>query len=358
MRIARIGVQGYRNIARAAIPVSTDRILVLGKNGQGKSNLLEALGLVTALRSFRSAATSDLVSWHEREAHIRLSIEHDKVGFTDFWLRLNAGAKVLHLDQERVRRFADLVGRFPSIVISSHDILLLRGSPQMRRRFMDLVFSYADIDYFIAARRYYGSVAERNRLLKQNGSDAELSAFESIMSREASVLIARRSVDMAWLSSRLGEIYTGITGIDEEPSLVYMPDVALAAEGALLEFFRKGRARDRIVQATVKGPHRDDFTFEIFRRKAKDFGSEGQQRGLVVALRLAQFLWFRERCGTVPVLLADDILRDLDPERRARFWESIDHDCQIFATGTEVPQLLMKDDWEIWRVEEGSFTVN
>ena len=119
--------------------------------------------------------------------------------------------------------------------------------------------------------------------------------------------------------------------------------------------YQSSRARDLQFRATLTGPHRDDFRFTVKQTAAKDFASEGQQRSLVLALRLAQAAWFHEKSGVRPVLLADDVLGELDPGRRARFWSAIDHESQIIATGTRLPEAEL-GEWQMFDVAGGAFT--
>jgi DNA replication and repair protein RecF len=125
-------------------------------------------------------------------------------------------------------------------------------------------------------------------------------------------------------------------------------------EQGWLDRFAKARLRDRAVKTTTVGPHRDDYELLLGGKPASDYGSEGQQRSLVIALRLAQMAFFREQSGIEPILLADDILGELDPQRRERFWASLGRNRQVIATGTRVPEADL-GEWQVFRVANGSF---
>src|SRR5262249_53733825 len=136
---------------------------------------------------------------------------------------------------------------------------------------------------------------------------------------------------------------------------VYEPNFAEPSAESLLARLESGRSRDQQFRTTLVGPHRDDFHFSVKHAAAKDFASEGQQRSLVLALRLAQAAWFQARSGVRPVLLADDVLGELDPRRRARFWSLIDPASQIIATGTHLPDAEL-GAWQVFEVSDGVFS--
>lgn len=328
-------------------------VFITGENGAGKTNLLEALGMVSALRSFRTQDARHLVGWGKREARIALDIEHDRDGAVQVEMRLAPGSRAVYVDGERVARLADYVGRFPTVVMSSQDIQLLRGSPQLRRRFMDLAFASIDGVYFDALRGYHRALKNRNTLLKRGARGVELLAFEREMIPPAVTLYARRREYIANMEERLRSAYAGFASADEAPALGYKPDVAADTEEVFAGLLDENRARDAVIGTTTKGPHRDDFSLGLFDRAARAYGSEGQQRALVLALRFAQFAFIRERTGTQPVILADDILGELDPQRRERFWQGLPGGTQIFATGTSRPAGA-PGAWQVFEVRSGT----
>jgi DNA replication and repair protein RecF len=140
--------------------------------------------------------------------------------------------------------------------------------------------------------------------------------------------------------------------------LAYAPDFELPDAAALAALWTGGRARDELLRTTQRGPHRDDFDFSFDGRPAREVASEGQQRCMVLALRLAQVALSQERTGVRPVLLADDVLGELDPERRRRFWAALAPDLQIIATGTSLPDDASLGRWQVFRVDEGRLTAS
>ncbi len=356
MRLRKLTVQNWRNLALASLVCDGGQQFLVGANGQGKTNLLEAAGFLTALRSFRTADPRLLVAHGQPEAALACELEHERLGETTVTVRLRAGGKEVWCDQERITRLADYVGRFPTVMFSSQDQLLVRGAPALRRRWLDLTLAAADADYLSALQTYHRALAERNSLLKAGGADAELAAFETQLAPAGAQLVARRAEGVQALAAHLQAAYARIAPEPESAGLAYAPDVAEATAGALAAALAGNRTRDRQLRTTQCGPHRDDFEFGLDGWPARDVASEGQQRNLVLALRLAQAAWFEARMGVRPVLLADDVLGELDPERRRRFWAALDHEHQIIATGTSLPDSALHGRWQVYQVEAGRLT--
>ena len=354
MRFRNLRLQNFRNIEFAELELDAPRSFLLGSNGQGKSNLLEALGLVTALRSFRTQNNGALPR-HGTDAYTAVySVEHEQQGETDLELSAGAAGRKVLVDGEKVGRLGDFIGRFPVVPLSAGDLMILRGSPAERRRFLDLTLSATDPEYYHALRLYHRGVAERNRLLKKGGTDAEFNAFEAEIANHMRVINAKRDVGAAELGATLMETYSAIAEADEGPELQFRASVEADSVAAVRELLAAQRKRDQLIGSTQKGPHRDDFMLSLSVGGAKEYASDGQQRGLCVALRIAQAAIFRQRLGLAPVLLADDVLGELDPHRKAGFWRACPSDLQIIASGTELPEAV--ENWAIWSVDAGRFS--
>lgn len=356
MRLRKLTLRHFRNIGFASLEFMGRQQFLLGANGQGKTNLLEAAGFLTALRSFRATNHKLLIGHGQTTAAIACTLDHERQNETQVTIKLHHDSKELWCDQARVTRLADYLGKFPTVVFSSQDLQLVRGSPAGRRRWLDLTLAAMDPVYFRALQIFTKSLAERNALLKRGNANAgELAAFEQTLAPAAAELIERRAAGLKFLGGCLKESYARLCEDAEPASLVYEPDFPDASAEALLARLEAGRARDAQFRATLVGPHRDDFRFTVKGTLAKDFASDGQQRSLVLALRLAQAAWFHERSGIRPVLLADDVLGELDPVRRRRFWSAIDPESQVIATGTRLPEADL-GTWQVFEVADGDFS--
>ncbi|MCX6956448.1 MAG: DNA replication/repair protein RecF [Verrucomicrobia bacterium] len=355
MHLRKLTLRHFRNVGFAALEFSGRQQFLIGANGQGKTNLLEAAGFLTALRSFRAADNKLLVGHGEHTAAIACELEHERQGETKVTIKLRHDGKELWCDNARVTRLADYLGKFPTVVFSSQDLQLVRGSPAGRRRWLDLTLAAMDAGYLKALQTFTRALAERNALLKRGSAgEAQLSAFEQTLAPAAAELIRLRGEGVKALGRTLTGAYGKLCDDAEPAGLVYKPDFAEPSAEALLARLESGRARDAQFRSTLVGPHRDDFHFSVRQTAAKDFASEGQQRSLVLALRLAQAAWFQEKSGIRPVLLADDVLGELDPARRRRFWAAIDPASQVIATGTSLPDAEL-GTWQVFEVAGGAF---
>lgn len=353
MRFVSLTLQDFRNLPLVETPLHGRRTFLLGANAQGKTNILEALGYVTALRSFRGAESRALIGLGRPQAGMAFGIEHETFGPSRVTVTLKPEGREVMWEQGRVTKLGDFIGRFPTVVFSSQDNQLLRGAPALRRRWLDLTFAAMDPAYLTALQSCTRAVAERNLLLKQGARDSgAIEAFEHELAGHAVTLVAKRAAGIAELGDFFRIAHARLVPDSETAGLVYAPDSAAATREEFAALLVKNRPRDTLLKSTERGPHRDDLELLLNGRPARQFASEGQQRCFVIALRLAQTAYFKAKGGVTPVLLCDDVLGELDPVRRERFWASLEHDPQVIATGTSLPVDAV--GWQVLRVEGGA----
>jgi DNA replication and repair protein RecF len=357
MILRKLHVQNFRNLPLAQLEFGGARTFFAGANGQGKTNALEAAGLLGALRSFRGAEPRDLIRHGAAEARVWCVLEHERDGAAEVEIVLRPRQRTVAVNGARCTKLGEFLGRFPVVALSSHDLQLLRGAPQGRRRALDLAISSLDFQYLAALRRYHTALDHRNALLRGPKAPAAeaLAAFEAQLAPEAALITTIRKKVCAEMAGHLTLAYNRLANdAPEKPELAYLPDAAAETADAWRALWLESRARDLAMRTTTRGPHRDDFAFRLIDRDAKNFGSEGQQRGLVVAWRLAEAAWQHARTGIAPLLLADDVLGELDPARRTGFWRAASDAGQVLATGTVRPTGDAVK-WEVWNVQQGEF---
>lgn len=350
MRLTRIRAADFRNLTFADVSTDAPRVFLLGDNGQGKTNLLEAAALVSSFRSFRTTDIAPLVRAGCTEARLRLDVRLSPVESAEVEIRLAKGSRKALLNGTPVASVAQHLGQFPTIVFCSDDLRLVRGSPSNRRRWLDAAIGGTDAAYLTAVRDYGRALDGRNALLKSTvRSDEELRAFEKAMLAPAQLIAATRARILPELAVTLRDACARAGFPDQGADLVYQPDVGA---DQLVEIWAKTRIADLATGTTLRGPQRDDFGMLFAGKDASDYASEGQQRLLVLALCLARLQRDTLLAPTPPVILADDVLGELDDTRRRAFWNEVGEKHQVIATGTVPPP---SGEWLTYRVSGGSY---
>jgi DNA replication and repair protein RecF len=350
MRLTRIRAADFRNLPFADVSTDAPRVFLLGDNGQGKTNLLEAAALVSSFRSFRTTDISPLIRSGCAEARLRLDVRLSPEENAEIEIRLAKGSRKALLNGDPVASVARHLGQFPTIVFCSDDLRLVRGSPSNRRRWLDAAIGGTDAAYLTAVRDYGRALDGRNALLKSDTrSEEELRAFEKAMLAPAQLIAATRARILPELAATLRDACARAGFPGQGADLTYQADVAAEQ---LSEIWAKTRAADLATGTTLRGPQRDDFGMLFADKDAADYASEGQQRLLVLALCLARLQRDTLLAPTPPIILADDVLGELDDTRRRAFWNEVGEKHQVIATGTVPPP---SGEWLTYRVAGGSY---
>ncbi len=350
MRLTRIRAADFRNLSFADVSVDAPRVFLIGENGQGKTNLLEAAALVSSFRSFRTTEISPLIRTGCTEARLRIDVRVTPTENAEVELRLAKGSRKALLNGSPVASVAQHLGQFPTIVFCSDDLRLVRGSPSNRRRWLDAAIGGTDAAYLTALRDYTRALEGRNALLKSVvRSDEELRAFEKAMLSPGQHITKTRAKVLPELAETLRQACARAGFPEKGADLIYQPDTSA---DQLEETWTRLRQADLASGTTLKGPQRDDFGMIFAGQDASDYASEGQQRLLVLALCLARLQRDTQHAPTPPVILADDVLGELDDIRRRAFWAEVGESHQVIATGTVPPPT---GNWLTYRVSGGSY---
>lgn len=361
MRVRHLSLTNFRNYRHQEVDLPGGRVLVLGANAQGKSNLLEALFLLATTKSPRALSDVELIHDEAREtpqpvARVAATAERRSGDvIVDIAIVGRAGAHGM-LASKRVkvnglpRRQQDAVGQINAVLFTTDDLALVTGSPSERRRFLDTMLSQTDRAYASALSRYTRVLTQRNALLRriQEGVSQpdELFFWDEELANDGALIACARARALESIATHAAEAQRCL-GSGERLVLRYEPKFApgwdadrLAtasldeARTALREACEAARARDIGAGVTLTGPHRDDLAIELMGRPAASYASRGQQRTIALAMRLAEAERLRQETGEEPVLLLDDILSELDEDRRATVLESVDAD-QVLITSAD-----------------------
>lgn len=362
-RLTRIEIMDFRNIARAELDVPPDGIAVVGDNGQGKTNLLEAVAYLELIRSMRGARDRELVRFGAEAFHVAAEVEGTPAKRIAA-AAAKSGEKRVSLDSVEQPRLGDALGALPSVCVSPADVALVAGGPAERRRMLDITLALTDAVYLGALRRYRAALARRNAALRSpRQGRAAVRAWDAALAEPGAILVRARHAWVAEFSERFAELAAAI-GESEPMAMRY--DTAFGAHddvGAeIAEALENSADLDALRGATQRGPHRDDLGLSLRSRALKSTGSAGQHRTAAIALRLLEAETFRTRTRVQPVLLLDDPFAELDSTRAARVLALVEH-----ATNRGIGQVLLcvPREEEIppaftrlqrWRVCGGVFT--
>lgn len=351
MFLKTLHLRQFRNYQDQRVDFLAPKTILVGNNAQGKSNLLEAVELLATLRSHRVTRDRDLVQEAEAIAQITATLER-QTGISDLSLTLRRnGRRTVGLNSESLRRQLDFLGVLNAVQFSSLDLELVRGGPEQRRSWIDTLLIQLEPIYAYILQQYNQVLRQRNAFLKARGerqeargssSDAELALWDAQLVTTGVRVIRRRSRAIERLAPIAQAWHASISGSTEVLQVKYAPNVPLEQnhpEGVQQAFFEKIEQRTVAEQhqgTTLVGPHRDEIELTINETPARSYGSQGQQRTLVLALKLAELKLIEEVVGEPPLLLLDDVLAELDPNRQNQLLEAIQDRFQTLITTTHL----------------------
>jgi DNA replication and repair protein RecF len=327
-----IALRDFRNLARLDLAFPATGVAIVGENGQGKTNLLEAVYYLHLLRSVRGARDVDVVRFGAPGFHVSARTDGGRHHELTAGFERSSRRKRVTLDGAEPQRLSDGLGALPCVLFSPADVELVAGAPSARRRYLDILLALSSRPYLAALQRYRHALAQRNAALRDalrsNGGAGEqrVAVWEAPLAEHGAVLWRER---VAWTSQASPRFAAMCASIGEqapvgmryattlEPSSRETADVAHSIARAL----EQKRGLDIRRGLTHAGPHRDDLTLTLDGRELRAFGSAGQQRTAAIALRLLEGETLRERLGASPLLLLDDPFAELDVRRSARILE-------------------------------------
>ncbi|MGM9674121.1 MAG: DNA replication/repair protein RecF [Bacteroidaceae bacterium] len=361
MVLEHLSIVNYKNISQAELDFSGKINCLIGMNGQGKTNLLDAIYFLSLCKS-ASCSQDSLNILHGQDMMMLQGRYHHEDGTPeDIHCGLKRGQKkVMRRGQKAYRKLSEHIGLIPLVMVSPADQQLIDGGSEQRRRFMDMVISQCDPVYLESLVRYNKALMQRNAMLKaEQEPDTELmELWEEEMAREGTLIHERRTAFTVAFEPVFQRFHDRISRGNERVGLTY---VSHGQRGPLLEIIRQGRPKDRIMGFSLHGTHKDDLDMTIGGYPMKREGSQGQNKTYLIALKLAQFDYLhRTKESTTPLLLLDDIFDKLDAERVEQIVELVGGDTfgQIFITDTNRDHLdsilsHSREDYKLFHVAQG-----
>jgi DNA replication and repair protein RecF len=364
VRIQVLTASGVRNLAPLQLEPRERFNVFVGDNGQGKTNLLEAIYAVSALRSFRTSKLADMIAFGAPEARVGARVLKDELVRVYELTIAPQGRRVL-LDGKSARPLARYFGGFNVVVFTPEDLALPRGAPSDRRRFLDRAVFNARPDYLAAVQDYDKVIKQRNAILKlaaqgsmQPARVEELLTVYDLQLADHGLSIANaRAKLVEEIRVELAAAFTAITHGERAASARYLSKTAGSTVDEILAHHKAGRAKDLATQATQFGPHRDDLAFALDDHDAGGFASQGQLRAIMLAWKTAELAVLARTHGDQPILLLDDVSSELDPARNAYLFEHLALQAgQVFITTTHEGHVLLTRDRANYRIQNGQIS--
>ena len=367
MLIEELKLKNFRNYSELTLHPHPGVNLFFGRNGSGKTNLLEAIHYCSLGRSHRISNDANAVKNGEAFALSSVSIRNS-LGQREIAVRFHpdeAQKKSILMDGKKIAKFSDMMGCLRCVIFSPEDLGLIKEGPSLRRRYLDMMISQINRGYFIALQQYRTCMDQRNALIRNlransYADSSMLSAFEETMAVPAAVIIRERRRIVSLLSDTARETYQRVSDTDELFRLSYHTSVKeeTGIEDVLCRLFRENREDDIRMGFTSVGPHRDDLILTLNKNQMKQFASQGQIRTAALSMKLSQMQILRDQSGEEPVLLLDDVMSELDRKRRACLIGEISS-FQTFITCTDRDDVDCDKVDRVWRVaaEEGEASV-
>lgn len=358
MRLSRIWLTDFRSYGSVEVELSPTFTAVLGRNGAGKTNLLEAVSWLASLSSFRGAATAAMVREGADFAVVRAEVERDGRELLLEAQLAAAGRNRVMLNRQPLRQARDLLGALRVTVFTPDDLVVVKGGPAERRRFVD--------DALVARRPKLAALRseldrvlrQRNSLLKQAGYRLDESAaltldvWDDRLTTAGEALASERLSLLAELEPRLNATYSALAGREADLGLLY--ESAWRPVG-LAEALQAGRQDDLRRGISTVGPHRDDVGVQLNGLPARTHASQGEQRTLALALRLSVHDLVAASAGSAPVLLLDDVFSELDPVRSAALLENLPEGQVLLTTAGALPEGAVPD--AVLQIRDGTIVV-
>ncbi|MFV0560388.1 MAG: DNA replication/repair protein RecF [Enterococcus sp.] len=366
MRINNLQIKNYRNYEDLQLEFSKNLTIFLGENAQGKTNILESIYVLAMTRSHRTNSEQELIGWERDNALIKGTIQRgsSKIPLEILLSKKGRRTKINHIEQKKLSSY---VGQLNVILFAPEDLSLVKGSPQLRRKFLDMELGQINPIYLYDLVQYQSILKQRNQYLKQLAEKKQQDLLyldvlsEQLADFGSKVLLSRKKF-VKRLEYWANKLHEQITNGKEHLEIQYLSTIdfqasmdQLAIKEIFLQMLEKNRKKELFRGTTLIGPHRDDLQFLVNEKNVQTYGSQGQQRTTALSVKLAEIDLMKEETGEYPVLLLDDVMSELDDARQVHLLEAIEGKVQTFLTTTTLEHVKNKMlvEPEIFYVQQG-----
>lgn len=358
MRILRAKLENFRGYEHCEFEPCAGVNVLMGNNGQGKTNLLEALYLSCTGRSHRTRQDREMIRWNTEIASVKVQAEKRDGSHEVEIIMPSTGKRHIKIAGREASRSGELMGHVTGVLFSPEDLRVVKDGPAERRRMIDMTLAQIRPAYYYALQRYNRALKQRNEALKAASFNpsvlATLDMWDEQLAMAGCELMQHRRAYITELSAACSETYSEIAGAAETLSIGYIPSAMRGDDpGSIMEDLQIARDNDVRRMTTTVGPHRDEIELTINGHDIRNFGSQGQQRTAALSLRLSEMSVMRTILGEWPILMLDDVMSELDPTRRRQLIRRL-KDVQTIVTCTDPEDLSGASVGSMWRVDHAS----
>lgn len=355
MYIEEIKLHNFRNYEEQKIELNKNINIFYGENAQGKTNIIESIFLCAYAKSFRTSKDKEIINLNKNEASVTLKYQKkDREGT----IRVNiSDKKYIYLNDIKAKKMSEILGNLNVVIFSPDDINILKDGPQKRRRFLDMMIGQLRPNYIHCLNIYLKVLEQRNNYLRQikeqNKSEDLLEIWDEKLAEYAIIVYRYRYEFINKIKEVINEIHCKITDNKENLELNYISECDNKEK--FIELLKQRRKLDIIKGYTTKGVHRDDFNIFINNKEVSVYGSQGQNRTVVLSLKLAELQVIKDDIDDYPILLLDDFMSELDSNRRKSFLNNIEN-TQIIITCTdpiEIEKFNKNVEYKLYNVKKG-----
>jgi len=342
MYLSRLALHHFRNIAETEIFPSPAFNVLWGDNGQGKTNILEAIYIIGHLKSFRNTRNEDLIEHDNIRSQLHGEII-SRGSKRSIDIGIERRGKEVLLDGKEVRHAATFFSALRPVIFSPEEVALTKGAPAGRRALLDRAIFQTDPTYLPRAQEYERCLRQRNALFRTAGVENQIAPWTEALLRAGLHIRRSRTDYITRITAIFNDVYAKISGNRETASIVlpYPSEKEQSLEQYFRQELERCRHRERLTGQTLAGPHRDDPLFQINGRSIRQFASQGQQRSFMLAFKTAQIIDIEEQTGEPPVLLLDDMTSELDKDRQGYFFNFLlTRKGQVFVTTTDIQPMI------------------
>ncbi len=372
MHLNNLRIKNFRNHKDSYFDFGSKTNLIVGENGEGKTNVIEAIGYLCLTKSFYALNDKTVINYNNDLFEVEGEIENNKsdilkirIAYSD-----NQNEKVYTINKHRVAPLSTVIGKFPVVICAPEYGPVTTAGPSERRKFIDFVISQSNSKYFQNLIEYRRIIKNRNKILlnskiKNQNTKELLEPWNEQLIEKGTYLILTRKKFVGEFKDYVQSSYDKIVDKKERTSIEYRPGISQdinVDEDKIREIFReqlyKSSSEELKINSTLVGPHRDELVFKINDLDLRKYASQGQHKTFLVSLKIAEYFYLKERCNETPILLLDDVFSELDEKRSLRFLEFIETLSQAFITATTLnifsKYSLVDNNHKLFNIKDGS----